>query len=163
MSDGSPWVAHLVCPILMSLLNGCLQPFPLIQPTDLCFVNINMQTIMDSHTGRDHNLYILVLSPQLVWAKLAHYLYISNNPTHFLFLLLFCTPTSCKYFPTIDKESTIPTLLWPRLDVISYTILFTPLTSLTILLDILSSTSYGILAQFAVMKSVVTTALKATT
>ena len=45
--------------------------------------------------------------------------------------------------------------------VMSYTILFMWLTSLTILVDTLSKTSYGILAQSAVMKSVVLTPLRA--
>ena len=43
------------------------------------------------------------------------------------------------------------------LEVISYTMRLMPLTSLTIRLDALSRTSYGILAQSAVIKSVVVT------
>ncbi len=49
------------------------------------------------------------------------------------------------------------------LDVISYTTLFTPCTSFVILFDTLSNISYGILAQSAVIKSSVVTALIATT
>jgi len=41
--------------------------------------------------------------------------------------------------------------------VMSYTTLFTPLTSLTILLDAFSNTSYGSLVHSAVIKSVVVT------
>ena len=47
------------------------------------------------------------------------------------------------------------------LQVQSYSTLLTPSTSLTILFDINSRTSYGILPVFADIKSVVITALKA--